>query len=56
MSALLAGHRVGLLDGDATQMPGAFLIQNGQVVRRYTHANAADRPDYLELCRLPTPS
>jgi peroxiredoxin len=56
MSALLAGHRVGWLDGDATQMPGAFLIQNGQVVRRYMHANAADRPDYLELCRLPTPS
>jgi len=25
-------------------------------VRRYMHANAADRPDYLELCRLPTSS
>lgn len=54
--ALLAGHRVGSVDGDVAQMAGAFLIHHERVVRRYLHANAADRPDYLELCRMPAAS
>lgn len=54
--AFFAGHRVGMLEGDGAQMPGAFLIHDGQVVRRFLHANAADRPDYTQLCRLPAAS
>ncbi|MEK0449861.1 MAG: hypothetical protein RL088_2129 [Verrucomicrobiota bacterium] len=51
--AFFSGHRVGKLQGDGTQMPGVFLIRDGRVVRRFLHATAADRPDYLELCRVP---
>jgi len=48
------GHRLGALEGDGTQMPGVFLIQRGRVVRRFIHADAADRPDYAALAQLPT--
>lgn len=48
-----AGHGVGALAGDGTQMPGVFLIHRGRVVRRFVHATAADRPEYVELCELP---
>jgi peroxiredoxin len=47
------GHRPGALEGDGTQMPGVFLIQRGRVVRRFIHADAADRPDYAALAQLP---
>jgi len=30
-----------------------FLIQRGRVVRRFIHADAADRPDYAALAQLP---
>lgn len=53
--AFFSGHGVGKLQGDGRQMPGAFLIRDGQVVRRFLHATAADRPDYVELCELPAP-
>jgi len=49
-----AGHAVGALAGDGTQMPGAFLLHRGRVVRRFVHATAADRPDYIGLCDLPS--
>jgi len=48
-----AGHAVGALAGDGTQMPGVFLIHRGRVVRRFLHATAANRPDYAALCELP---
>jgi peroxiredoxin len=51
--SLLAGHRPGAMEGDGAQMPGAFLIHQGKVVRRFQHANAAVRPDYIELAQLP---
>jgi len=35
--------------GDGLQMPGVFLIQNGQVQDSYIHKRASDRPDYLKL-------
>ena len=54
--AFFSGHRVGMLEGDGTQMPGVFLIRDGRVVRRYLHATAAGRPDYAELCRIPAAS
>jgi peroxiredoxin len=47
------GHRPGALEGDGTQMPGVFLIQRGRVVRRFIHADAADRPDYVALAQVP---
>ncbi|MCB0645648.1 MAG: redoxin domain-containing protein [Saprospiraceae bacterium] len=35
--------------GDTFQMPGVFVIKNGQVKEKYIHKTAADRPDYEKL-------
>lgn len=43
------GHGVGMLAGDGFQMPGAFLVLNGQIVQAYRHETAAARPDYCKL-------
>ncbi len=47
--AALRGHGIGKLEGDGFQMPGAFVVHRGRVVRAYRHATAADRPDLKEL-------
>ena len=47
--AALHGHGIGKLEGDGFQMPGAFVIHNGRVIRSYRHTTAADRPDLLEF-------
>lgn len=47
--AAMGGHGIGKLEGDGFQMPGAFVIYRGRVVRAYRHATVADRPDYKEL-------
>lgn len=43
------GHGLGALAGDGFQMPGAFLILNGKIVREFRHDSAAARPDYCKL-------
>ena len=48
-AALLAGHGIGRLEGDGFQMPGAFVVSRGRVLRAFRHASAADRPDYASL-------
>ena len=35
--------------GDAFQMPGVFLLSNGEILEQYVHARASDRPDYQQL-------
>ena len=35
--------------GDGFQMPGVFLISEGQIMDSYIHASASDRPDYESL-------
>jgi hypothetical protein len=47
--AAFRGHGIGKLEGDGFQMPGAFVIHRGQVVRSYRHATAADRPDLKDF-------
>jgi len=47
--AAMRGHGIGKLEGDGFQMPGAFVIHRGRVVRGYRHTTAADRPDLREL-------
>ncbi len=52
--ATLRGHLVGPLAGDGFQMPGAFIIHRGAIVRGYRHALVSDRPAYDQLaCELP---
>lgn len=54
LRALARGHGVGALDGDGFQMPGAFVIHRGAIVRAYRHETAADRPDLKEFaCPIP---
>ncbi|MFK7959419.1 MAG: SelL-related redox protein [Phycisphaerales bacterium] len=50
--ATLRGHFVGRLVGDGFQMPGAFLVEDGRIVRAFRHRDAADRPNLGELCEL----
>lgn len=43
------GHGLGALAGDGFQMPGAFLVLDGKIVREFRHESAASRPDYCKL-------
>ena len=52
-AGVLGGHWVGKLAGDGFQMPGVFLIHNGQVLRGFVHKTAADRPDDPALSACP---
>jgi len=49
MMALLKGHIVGKLQGDGFQMPGAFLIRDGKVIREFRHKTVSDRVEYCDL-------
>lgn len=35
--------------GDGFQMPGVFVLNKGEVVDRFIHVSAADRPDYMAM-------
>lgn len=48
-AVVLGRHRMGRFTGDPFQMPGAFLLYYGQLVRCYRHQSPADRPDYIAL-------
>lgn len=48
-AGLLRRHGVGTLAGDGFQMPGAFLIHRGRVLRAFRHQSAADRPDFCRV-------
>jgi len=48
-AGILGRHSIGRLEGDGFQMPGAFLIYHGEVIRSYRHQSAADRPNYVRL-------
>jgi peroxiredoxin len=38
--------------GDVQRMPGAFLVQQGEIRRAFRHKLVSDRPDYLALATL----
>jgi len=46
---LLARYGIGRFRDDIFQMPGAFLIFHGAILRSYVHRSSADRPDYVAL-------
>jgi hypothetical protein len=48
-AAVLGGNRMGRITGDVFQLPGAFLLYYGQLVRCYRHQSPSDRPDYIAL-------
>jgi len=49
LAATLRGHVVGRPEGDGFQMPGAFVIHEGRVVRGQRHRYASDRLRIAEL-------
>ena len=52
IKSMLAGHLPGRVKGDPFQLPGAFLLHHGQVIKSHTYRDASDRPDYLSLAVL----
>ncbi len=50
LAGVIGRHLVGGLAGDGFQMPGAFIVHEGTIVRAFRHRDAADRPDYARLC------
>jgi len=46
------GHWVGLPAGDIQRMPGAFLMDRGEIRKAFRHKLVSDRPDYVALATL----
>jgi peroxiredoxin len=54
-ATVIEGHGFdfhGVEIGDGFQMPGVFVIQNGEIKNSYIHNHAWDRPNYDEICSL----
>jgi peroxiredoxin len=52
-AGVMRGHGLeyGAHLGDSFQMPGVFILQNGDIKESYIHKLASDRPDYEKLTR-----
>jgi peroxiredoxin len=53
LGAWTRGHFAFYPAGDVKRMPGAFLLQKGEIRKSFRHKLVSDRPDYLALA---TPS
>ncbi len=49
----LSGYLPGKIKGDPLQLPGAFLLHHGQVLKGHAYRDASDRPDYVALATPP---
>jgi hypothetical protein len=45
-------HSVGKVIGDVLQMPGVFLLNNGEIIADFKSTSLTERPDYLELAAM----
>ena len=47
------GHQLEMAKrlGDSTQMPGLFLVENGEVTQQFIHKRASERPDYNKFLK-----
>ena len=50
-AGVVAGHGIGPQLGDGFQMPGVFVIRNGEIKESFIHKLASDRPDYHALAK-----
>lgn len=49
-AGVIDGHGVGTQQlGDGFQMPGVFVLRDGQVRQKFIHKLAGDRPEYVDL-------
>lgn len=49
VEACLNGHIFGRMLGDAMQMPGAFLVHKGKILRSFIPNSVETRPDYVGI-------
>jgi hypothetical protein len=49
IAGLLHRHWGGRLKGDGRQMPGVFLLEDGEIIGEHRHRTAADRPGYVDM-------
>lgn len=55
-AGIIRGFGVGTKQvGDGFRMPGTFLIRKGRMIKSFIHSYASDRPDYENLCEIPSP-
>jgi len=54
-ATILKRHGFGRMIGDVLQMPGAFIVHKGEIIRSFQYETSADRPDYERFasCELP---
>ena len=50
-AGVIKGHGIGAQLGDGFQMPGVFVLREGQVRESFIHKLSSDRPDYEELAK-----
>lgn len=50
-AGVIKGHGIGAQLGDGFQMPGVFVLRDGQVKERFIHKLSSDRPDYEQLAK-----
>ena len=55
-TAILRRHGFGKPAGDIFQLPGAFLLVGGRIVRAHRGRTSADRPDFDDLTACPLPA
>ena len=48
-AGVVSGHGVGPQLGDGFQMPGVFVLRDGEVKNSFIHKLASDRPNYVDL-------
>ncbi len=55
-STILKGNKPGKPIGDVFQLPGAFLVVDGQIIRSHRYRHSADSPDFVDLatCEIST--
>jgi peroxiredoxin len=54
-TTFLRGHLPGIPEGDVFQLPGTFLVADGEILRAFRTDDSAGHPDYAEFatCELP---
>jgi peroxiredoxin len=51
-AAVFERHGFGWIVGDGFQMPGIFVIFQGQILRSFLHQSVADRPNYRRMVQM----
>jgi hypothetical protein len=44
-------YGIGMIQEDAEQMPGVFLLKDRKIARAFRHKTIADEPDYWKIAR-----